>query len=103
VIDLTTLPEQDRTAEAQRLITEEARRPFDLETGPLFRASLLRMANEEHILLLTMHHIISDGWSMGVLRRELATIYNALAAGNQPPLPDLPIQYPDYAAWQRAW
>src|SRR5205807_6513619 len=71
--------------------------------GPLFRASLLRLAAQGHVLLLTMHHIISDGWSLGVLWRELSALYAVFAASKPSPLPDLPIQYADFAVWQREW
>jgi amino acid adenylation domain-containing protein len=101
-IDLRQLPENERTTETRRL-REEALRPFDLERGPLFRASLLRVADEEHLLLLTMHHIVSDGWSLGVLIRELATLYENFVAGTTQSLPELPIQYADFAVWQRQW
>ena len=80
---------------------EEARRPFDLERGPLLRARLLRLAEDEHVLLITVHHIVFDGWSMGILTRELGALYNALRSGTTAHLPELPIQYADYAAWQR--
>ncbi|HLK55636.1 MAG TPA: condensation domain-containing protein, partial [Chthonomonadaceae bacterium] len=102
-IDLSTLSEERRDAEAQRLVQDEACRAFDLITGPLFRASLIRLGEQEHILLLTMHHIVSDGWSMGVLAREFTTLYNAFQAGQPSPLPELPLQYGDYAMWQRGW
>ncbi|HKU72542.1 MAG TPA: non-ribosomal peptide synthase/polyketide synthase, partial [Pyrinomonadaceae bacterium] len=101
VVDLTSMPEPAREAEAQRLSAAEALRPFDLTTGPLLRATLLRLAAEEHILLLTMHHIISDGWSMGVLVREVAALYPAFSRQLPSPLPQLQIQYADYAVWQR--
>ncbi|HEU4869658.1 MAG TPA: amino acid adenylation domain-containing protein [Pyrinomonadaceae bacterium] len=101
-VDLTHLPESERATETRRL-REEALRPFDLERGPLFRASLLRLAEEEHLLLLTMHHIVSDGWSLGVLIRELATLYENFVEGTTPNLPELPIQYADFAVWQREW
>ncbi len=78
-------------------------RPFDLARGPLLRGALLRLEPEEHVALVTLHHIVSDGWSIGVLLRELAALYGALAAGVEPALPELPIQYADYAAWQRDW
>src|SRR5690606_22415481 len=78
-------------------------RPFDLVKGPLLRSTLLRMADAEYILLLTMHHIVSDGWSMGVLFRELIALYEAFAKGRPSPLSDLPIQYVDFAVWQREW
>ncbi|GIV97577.1 MAG: hypothetical protein KatS3mg057_2234 [Herpetosiphonaceae bacterium] len=103
VVDLRSFAPEEREAEAQRLIAEEAGKPFDLSTGPLIRASLLRLADQEHILLLTMHHIISDGWSMGILIRELGMAAEALNAGRSIQLPPLPIQYADYAEWQREW
>ncbi|MEA2563442.1 MAG: hypothetical protein QOH06_4946 [Acidobacteriota bacterium] len=90
-------------AEAWRLLEQEARRPFDLQTGPLVRALLLRVGEEERLLAVVMHHIVSDAWSLGVLLRELGTIYAAFAAGEASPLPELPAQYPDYARWQRQW
>ncbi|HWS86509.1 MAG TPA: amino acid adenylation domain-containing protein [Pyrinomonadaceae bacterium] len=103
VTDLSALPEVEREAEARRLVQEEALRPFDLAASPLLRASLLRLAEEEHIALFTMHHIVSDGWSMGVLIREVASLYEAYTAGQESPLEELSIQYADYAYWQRAW
>jgi hypothetical protein len=78
-------------------------RPFDLAHGPLLRTRLLKAADCDHTLLFTMHHIISDGWSMGVVVRELGALYNAYAAGQRPSLPELAIQYADYASWQRRW
>ena len=101
VIDLSARPEQEREAESLRLAREEANRPFDLTTGPLLRATLLRLAEEEHILLLTTHHIISDGWSIGILVREIAELYEAFLTSAPSPLAELPIQYGDYAAWER--
>ncbi|HEU4593896.1 MAG TPA: condensation domain-containing protein, partial [Pyrinomonadaceae bacterium] len=101
--DLGHLAEGEREAEAQRLTQEEARRPFDLAAGPLLRAALLRLSEEEHILLVTMHHIVSDGWSMGVLVREMTTLYSAFTSGEESPLEELSIQYADYAAWQRQY
>jgi amino acid adenylation domain-containing protein len=103
VIDLRGLPESDRDAEASRLTLAEAGRPFDLVQGPLFRASLLCLSDIDHVLLLTLHHIVSDGWSIGVLYRELSALYAALCAGRPSPLPGLPIQYADFALWQRRW
>jgi amino acid adenylation domain-containing protein len=100
VLDLS---EDDRETEARRVTTEESQRPFDLCAGPLLRASVLRLSEQEYVLLCTMHHIISDGWSMGVLIRELTTLYQAYATGHESPLPELPIQYADYAHWQREW
>ncbi|HEX2092214.1 MAG TPA: condensation domain-containing protein, partial [Longimicrobiaceae bacterium] len=101
VADLSGLGEAAREAEARRRATEEALRPFDLAAGPLFRARLLRLSGEEHLLLLSMHHIVSDGWSLGVLFRELAALYAAYRDGRESPLPELPVQYADHAAWQR--
>ncbi|MCG8351746.1 MAG: amino acid adenylation domain-containing protein [Chloroflexales bacterium] len=103
LVDLSVLPDDQREAQALRLATEEARRPFDLARGPLLRTQLLRLTEQEHIVLLTMHHIISDGWSMGVLIGEVAAIYAAFARGYPSPLPELPIQYADFADWQRGW
>ena len=103
VIDLRELPDAEREAEALRLVTEEARRPFDLAQGPLLRTSLVRLVDEEHILLLAIHHIISDGWSGGVLFQEITALYEAFSTGKPSPLPELPIQYADYAIWQRVW
>ncbi|MCK8504202.1 non-ribosomal peptide synthase/polyketide synthase, partial [Myxococcus fulvus] len=99
VVEVSSLDED----QVQRWVDEEARRPFDLARGPLLRAKLLRLGEQRHILLLTMHHIVSDGWSMGVLVRETAALYAAFRAGQPSPLPELSIQYADYAAWQRAW
>ncbi|HSF40240.1 MAG TPA: amino acid adenylation domain-containing protein, partial [Thermoanaerobaculia bacterium] len=103
VADLSALPEEAREAEAGRLAREESFRPFDLRRGPLFRAALLRLAASEHRLLLTMHHIVSDGWSLGVLLREISALYAAFAEGRPSPLAGLPVQYPDFALWQRRW
>ncbi|WP_245320268.1 non-ribosomal peptide synthetase, partial [Bradyrhizobium lablabi] len=93
----------DVEQELARLCREEAGAPFDLATGPLIRGRLIRTAERNYLFLLTQHHIISDGWSMAVLVRELGTLYRAFAAGQDDPLPPLAIQYPDYAAWQRQW
>ena len=87
----------------QRLLVEEARRPFDLSRDLMLRATVFRLHAEQHILLLMMHHIASDGWSMGILVRELTECYTACVSGRRPTLPDLPIQYADYAQWQREW
>jgi amino acid adenylation domain-containing protein len=101
VHDLAALGEAERTAEVERLAAAQARRPFDLETGPLFRAELLRLGQEDHVLLLCMHHVVSDGWSIGVLLRELSALQRAFARGEESPLAELPIQYADFAIWQR--
>ncbi|HEX6047359.1 MAG TPA: amino acid adenylation domain-containing protein, partial [Pyrinomonadaceae bacterium] len=103
VLDLSTVAEGEREAEARRAGREESQRPFDLSAGPLLRARLLRLSDREHVLLCTMHHIISDGWSMGLLIRELTTLYEAFTQGEPSPLPELAIQYADYAHWQREW
>ncbi|MET0777681.1 MAG: amino acid adenylation domain-containing protein, partial [Pseudomonas mandelii] len=108
-IDLQDEPidEADADAELARLCTEEARAPFDLATGPLIRACLIRVpvasSADEHVLLLTQHHIVSDGWSLGILLPELSALYTAFSNQQASPLPPLAIQYPDYAAWQRQW
>lgn len=99
-VDLRQLPKWEREAEALRLITAESRRPFDLTRGPLLRSFLLRLEDEQYVALLTMHHIVSDGWSMGVLVRELGTLYAAYSAGHPSPLPELPLQYADFTMWQ---
>ncbi|WP_245490037.1 non-ribosomal peptide synthetase, partial [Rhizobium ruizarguesonis] len=93
----------DAQAALLDLCQEEARTPFDLAREPLIRGRLIRLADEEHVFLLTQHHIVSDGWSMGVLMRELSSLYRAFEGGEGDPLPPLAIQYPDYAAWQRQW
>src|SRR5258708_33733641 len=86
-----------------RLVAEDARRPFDLSRGPLLRKVLIRLAPEEHVLLVTMHHIVSDGWSLGLFVRELGALYQAYCQGRPSPLPELAVQYADYAVWQREW
>ena len=103
VVELSELDEAERAAETQRLVEAESTRPFDLSRGPLLRMSLLRLGAEEHVVLLTMHHIVSDGWSMGVLIGEVATLYGAYLRGEESPLEELPIQYADFAHWQRSW
>ncbi|CAH5442480.1 non-ribosomal peptide synthetase [Serratia marcescens] len=90
-------------AQADTLCRQAATQPFDLTQGPLVRAALIRLADEEHLFLLTCHHIISDGWSTGILLRELGALYGALRRGDADPLPPLTLQYPDYAAWQRRY
>ena len=103
VLDLTDLEVAERDAEALRLTTAEMVKPFDLTCDPLLRTTLLRLSDDEHIALLTMHHIVSDGWSMGVLIQEVVALYKAFSTGETSPLAELPIQYADYAAWQREW
>ncbi|HET7460085.1 MAG TPA: amino acid adenylation domain-containing protein, partial [Longimicrobium sp.] len=101
VEDLSGWSDADREAAARRRAGEEAAWPFDLAAGPLFRAALLRLGDEDHVLLLSMHHIVSDGWSMGVLFRELSALYAAYSEGRESPLAELAVQYADYAVWQR--
>jgi amino acid adenylation domain-containing protein len=100
-VDLSGLPEEARMAAVERRAATEADTPFDLSIGPVVRARLLRLAGDDHVLLLTMHHIVSDEWSRGVLLREIGALYQSFADGAPAPLPDLPIQYGDYAVWQR--
>src|ERR1700752_573304 len=101
VVDLTDLPDDVREQEAMRLSREEAQGPFDLLRGPLIRERLLRLQTEETVLILTLHHIVSDGWSQGVLKSELGALYEAGMKGERSPLPELSIQYADFAQWQR--
>jgi amino acid adenylation domain-containing protein len=103
VTDLGHLPEAEREDEAARIAGAEAHTPFDLSTWPLLRTRLLRCGNEDYIFLLTMHHIVCDFWSMQVFQEELATLYEAYRADRPSPLPDLPIQYADFAEWERGW
>ncbi len=102
-VDLQHLASDERQEEVDRLVGEEARAPFDLTRGPLLRVKLLRLAEDEHVLLMTMHHIVTDGWSIGLLVREMSALYKAFIGGCPSPLPELPVQYADFAAWQRRW
>ncbi|MDC3735982.1 non-ribosomal peptide synthase/polyketide synthase [Pseudomonas syringae pv. syringae] len=99
--DLQGVPDAEHTLQA--LADEESLQPFDLEQGPLIRGRLIRMAEDHHVLLLTLHHIVSDGWSVGVLTREMAALYAAFSQGEESPLAPMPLQYLDYAVWQRRW
>ncbi len=103
VDDLRSIPRADRDARAEFLTVEEARRRFDLGTGPLIRARLLRHEEEDHVLLITVHHVISDGWSIGVITEELGALYESFCRGNRASLPDLTLQYGDFAIWQKQW
>ena len=103
VVDLQALPDDLRRPELQRLSMEEVRRPFDLQAGPLLRATILRTEAGRHLLLLVVHHIVSDGWSMGLLVNESVTLYQGLVSGHPAVLPELPFQYADFALWQRDW
>ncbi|MBD3561559.1 TauD/TfdA family dioxygenase, partial [Planktothrix sp. FACHB-1355] len=101
VLDFTTM--ENPESSSKNFMLAEAQKPFDLEKGPLLRITLLRLNSAEHILVLTIHHIIFDGWSIGVLIREVAALYEAFSTGKASPLPELPIQYADFAVWQRNW
>lgn len=103
VLDLQQLAKTEREEKLKQLAAEEASKPFDLTKGPLLRASLLQLDAEEYVLLLTLHHIIFDGWSIGVFLQELAALYEAFSIGKPSPLPELSIQYADFAIWQREW
>ncbi|MBJ6766211.1 AMP-binding protein, partial [Myxococcaceae bacterium JPH2] len=103
VVDLSGIPEAQRQDEAIRLATRDARQAFSLSEGPLMRVTLMRLEPTEHVLLVNVHHTVSDGWSTGILVREVATLYAAFSRGLPSPLPELPIQYADFARWQRDW
>jgi thioesterase domain-containing protein/acyl carrier protein len=103
VVDLRDVPAAERHSRSQLLTVEEARERFDLAVGPLIRASLLRLDEQVHMLLLTVHHVISDGWSIGVITQELGALYAAYCQGLSSPLAELPIQYGDFAVWQKRW
>ena len=106
VIDLQALPDVEQSLEVQRLASKEAQAPFDLSRDALLRGTLLQLGKAEYVLLLTVHHIVSDGWSMGVLIREMTVFYEAFSTGNPTPLtqlPELSIQYADFAHWQQQW
>ena len=101
--DLRDLPEDQRRAAIRRLALDVLREPFDLSSGPLLRTKLLQCADLEHVLVVSLHHIISDGWSTGIMAQELGALYAGYASGREPVLPELKIQYADYALWQREW
>jgi len=103
LLDLGGLPQGIKKSEARRLVSEAARRPFNLSQDLLLRAALYRFDDQDQVLLLVLHHIVSDGWSMGILFRELETLYEAFSHSRPSPLPKLPIQYGDFARWQREW
>jgi amino acid adenylation domain-containing protein len=103
LVDLSKRPEAEREAEVQQIVMKEAQRSFDLVQDPLLRVVLVRLDEQEQILLFTIHHIVSDGWSMGIFFRELSALYRAFCRGEPSPLPELPIQYADFAVWQREW
>jgi hypothetical protein len=99
-VDLRDLPHADREQAALSIAGEEARKPFDLNRGPLLRAKLLRLGHQDHILILVMHHIITDGWSMSVLFKEVGELYKSFAAGRKSNLSELSFQYSDFSTWQ---
>lgn len=103
LIDLTHLPEKEQEDRTEDIFQAEAKRPFDLKNGPLLRTTLLQLRKDKHLLLLAVHHIVSDAWSVGVLVHELGELYAALATGRMASLPALPIQYADFSVWQRQW
>ena len=103
LIDLRHLPADERMKAAEGLAGEEAARPFDLSRGPLLRCRLLRLSEQDHALVVNLHHIVSDGWSEGILIRELTALYEAYSRGEQSPLAELEVQYADFAVWQREW
>jgi amino acid adenylation domain-containing protein len=103
IIDLCGEPHSLREENVLNLIAGELKRPFDFKKGPLFRAVLMRLSSDEHILALPIHHIVADGWSFGVFLREISDLYNSYCTGKASQLPDLPVQYADYAIWQRQW
>jgi len=102
-VDLTALPADEREEEVHRIFNQDATAPYDLALSPLIRIHLLALAGDEHVVIVNMHHIVSDGWSIDVLIREFAELYAAYQAGHEPELEPLAIQYADYAQWQRAW
>jgi thioesterase domain-containing protein/non-ribosomal peptide synthetase component F/acyl carrier protein len=103
ISDVRDVAAEAREGELSKLLREEARVLFDLESGPVLRARLFRLTDDDHVLIVTLHHIISDGWSQGILQSELWTVYEALLQGRGPGLPPLPVQYPDFAVWQKEW
>ncbi len=103
VEDISQKDEEEREREAERIAVEESQKPFDLAAGPMIRVRLIRTGQQEHALVVVMHHIISDGWSMGVMIREMAVLYEAYREGRESPLEELEIQYADYAVWQREY
>jgi condensation domain-containing protein len=102
-VDLMSLTPEERAEEVSRIAKEEAETGFDLSRGPLLRVKVLKLEEEEYVMLYTMHHIVSDGWSMGILVNELSELYRAYRSGRPAQLPALPIQYADFAVWQRSW
>jgi hypothetical protein len=102
-VDLSSVPEDKRQTEIALTIKSEVERPFDLSAGQLLRSALIHVGDNDHVLILTTHHSVSDAWSMGILTRELWTLYEAFSKGDSSPLRQLSVQYSDYAVWQRNW
>ncbi|HXQ69970.1 MAG TPA: condensation domain-containing protein, partial [Pyrinomonadaceae bacterium] len=100
LVDVTHLPEDEREQAARKLGNQDAHQPFDLSKAPLWRAQLVRLAEEDHVFLFTIHHIVTDAWSLSVFLKEIVQLYKAFSAGQDSPLPELPIQYADYSIWQ---
>ena len=103
IVNISRLPKEDREKEVFRLAQNEARTPFNLQSGPLFRIKIIHVGENDHVVLTNMHHIISDGWSMSVFVQEIVVLYNAFINNNPSPLPDLEIQYGDFAVWQQEY
>lgn len=103
VVDLQNLPVDEQLITVQQLVNLEITRPFDLANGPLVQSHLWQLSQQSQVLLINMHHIVSDGWSTGILIQELSKLYQAVLTGTPNPLPELPIQYADFAIWQRQW
>src|SRR5208337_3125016 len=102
-LDLSSLSQPERDGEWTRAMREQGRKPFDLSQAPLVRATMVHLSPQEHRLLLTTHHILTDEWSMEVVHQEITQLYEAFSRGLPSPLPELPIQYADFACWQRNW
>ena len=103
IVDIGDFHVNDMPTRVREIVREEARRPFDLTKPQPIRLSLVRLSRERHLLLVTMHHIVADGWSVRILLEEMALLYQAFVMGDPSPLPSLPLQYSDYASWQRDW
>ena len=101
--DISSIPEDEREVALSRLVSQESSKPFDLSKDRMLRVQLIRVSADEHVLLATMHHIASDGWSIGILITEFSALYTSYTQGQDNPLPELSIQYADYAQWQRDW
>ncbi|SDJ60261.1 Condensation domain-containing protein, partial [Paraburkholderia steynii] len=103
LLEIDLMGHLDGTKALKELVREQSLRPFDLTQGPLIRACMVHLRDQEHVLIVIQHHIVSDGWSIGILLRELSALYNAFVRGSPSSLSPLEIQYPDYASWQRTW